>query len=269
MTTGFEQIIYEKKDRIAIITFNRPEKLNSMTRLMMDEIYTAIDDAEKDDGIRVLVFTGAGNEAFSTGADVNMLANWAVSIREESGKTGIRNIPTPTHGSPIPCYIWEHVEKPTIAAINGVAAGMGGVTAYACDIRVASARARFPLIYNRRALVVSGESWFLPRLIGLGPTMHHLLLSDEISAEQALRLGLVTALFPPEDLMKETLKIAERIAKGPRVAMKFTKKAVYNGLTMDFLTAMNWIGYYRAVAGHAGEFEEGTKAFLEKRDPQF
>lgn len=266
---AYEKILYEVKDGIALITLNNPKTLNAISNQMHDEIIDALTKAGKDEDIRVIMFTGAGDRAFSSGAEVQNLAANAEKFKERGATPGIKYIPTPGRSSPIPCWMWENVDKPTIAAVNGVVAGMGGVIAYACDIRIASEKARFAHIYNRRALVCSGETWFLPRFMGLAPAMAHILLADETSAEEALRYNMVYKVVPHEKLMEESMAVARKLADGPRVALKFSRKAIYKGLNLDLLDAMEWVGYFRAMAGYAGEFEEGSKAFLEKRKPQF
>jgi enoyl-CoA hydratase/carnithine racemase len=169
----------------------------------------------------------------------------------------------------MPRYMAERVKKPVIAAINGVAAGAGYGLAMASDIRIATPEARFAHIYLRRALVPSAETWWLPRLIGIGPALYHILMSDEMGAEEALRLGLLIKIVPSQDLLPEAMAIANKIAEGPPVATMYAKMAVYNAMTMTFPEAMEFVGSVRQLAFPAGEFAEGTRSFLEKRKPVF
>jgi enoyl-CoA hydratase/carnithine racemase len=139
----------------------------------------------------------------------------------------------------------------------------------ASDIRIGTPAARFAHIYLRRALVPSAETWWLPRLIGLGPALYHILMSDSMDAEEALRLGLLIKIVPPENLLSEATAIANKIAEGPPMATMFAKMAAYNAMNMTFEDAMEYVGTIRQAIIPVGEFAEGTRSFLEKRKPVF
>jgi 2-(1,2-epoxy-1,2-dihydrophenyl)acetyl-CoA isomerase len=268
MTQNYAQLIYDKVGPVAVVTFNRPEKLNAMNEIMNAELGQVFADVQKDDSVRVLVLTGAGR-AFCSGEDVNNIYRGSVAQRERLSATGVKNIPTPVAASPMPRLMHETVQKPVIAAVNGVAAGAGYGMALASDFRFASTEARFAHIYLRRALVASAETFWLPKLVGLGNALYHVLMADEIDAEEAYRIGLVQKLLPPEKLMEETMSAAERIAAGPAVAQRFTKMAMERGLLSTYKETMEFVGWARALAAGAGEVQEGSRAFLEKRQPNF
>lgn len=261
-------IQFEKVGPVAVLTFNRPDRLNAFAPDMEEEMFDAMLDAQHDNAVRVLVLTGAGH-AFSSGEDVRVIAAGNQRQRELSSGGGLRNIPTPSPASPHGRFLKDNVEKPVIAAVNGVAAGGGYALALAADVRIASTQARFAHIYLRRALVTSAEVWYLPRLIGLGPAMHHILLRDDINAEEALRLNLVSKVVEPESLMPEAMAMAHRIAQGPPVATRLTKKAIYKGMFATYTETMEYVSWARAIAAASGEVTEGANAFLEKRSPNY
>ncbi|MGE0540586.1 MAG: enoyl-CoA hydratase/isomerase family protein [Dehalococcoidia bacterium] len=259
----YENVIYERNQRTAIVTLNRPEKLNSLSREMQAEVRHAFLKAEHDPDVRVIVLTGEGR-GFCTGADVRDLDVGARRMAEKNGAA-----PNPAAGNPVPRFFHDEVKKPIVAAINGVVAGMGYSMAVGAEIKIASEQARFAHIYLRRALVTSGEVWFLPRLIGLTDAFWHILLSEDITAEQALQYRLVNKVVPHDKLMDETLAVCRILEEKPPLALQYTKQAIWRGLDLSYNDTMEYIGYARAIVGQAGEFAEGTRAFLEKRQPVF
>jgi enoyl-CoA hydratase len=263
MGPNFDEILFEVKDRVATITMNRPEKLNSLTPGMEDQLKINFKQCQDDDNIRVLILTGAGERGFCSGFDVNNLID--VEGKPKVVKPG-QTIPTPSPSNHVPRFMFSTVEKPVIAAINGVAAGEGYCLALASDIRFASENARFVHVYLRRALVGSGETWWLPRLIGLGPAMYHILSADEIDAEEALHLNLISKLVPADKLYEETFAFAQRLAAMDPTTMKFTKKAIRKGLTMDYESTMEWAGYFRRIANPSGAGLAAMEGFLAKKE---
>jgi 2-(1,2-epoxy-1,2-dihydrophenyl)acetyl-CoA isomerase len=269
MAESYELILYEEIGKVARVTFNRPEKLNAMNATMNAELGDVFRAVQENDGVRVLVLTGAGR-AFSSGEDVNNIYRGSVAASERLAPSDkVKSVRTPGAASPIPRLMHDTVEKPVIAAVNGVAAGAGYGLALAADIRIASTEARFAHIYLRRAMVASAETYWLPKFVGLGNALYHVLTADDLSAEEAYRIGLVQKLVAPEALMDETMAVAERIADGPPVAQKFTKMAMEKGILTTYEETMEFVGWARAVAGPSGETREGSRAFLEKRKPDF
>ena len=269
-TRELEKVIYSKEDGIATILLNDPRTLNAFSGTMREELEWSFLDAEKDPAIAAIIVSGAGERAFSSGATRDMEGIEradAQAAAQASG--GVKDIPKPGSASPFPQWMWRNIDKPVVAAVNGVCAGMGGVTALAADIRIMSSSARFAHVYNRRGMVCSGETWFLPRYMGFGNAMYHILIADDTYPEEALRLGLVSKVVAPDKLMEEARAIAEKLRDGPPVATRLTKKAIRLGQSWDFHTAMDWVGAARAVAAASGEAREGNRAFVEKRAANF
>ncbi len=255
----YVDIIYEKRGRVAVLTMNRPDTLNALWPGMEEEMRVCWRDFNSDDEARVLVLTGSGR-GFCSGEDVQ----WLRKIREESSGPGT----TPPRSSGLPQDLMELVEKPVIAAVNGPAGGAGFGLALASDIRIAGESAAFHCIYLRRGLVCSCEVWFLPRMMGLGPAVHKILLGEKIDATEALQYHLVSEVVPDAQLMDRTMEIAQRLAAGPPAALKFTKKALQRALVSDLRSTMEYVSYARS-ASSPQEVEEGGLAFVEKRAPQW
>ncbi len=264
MTYTYQDAIFEKEDGIATLTLNLPERLNALSVGIREALLRAVDDVAQDDDTRVLIITGAGR-AFCSGADVRGLAGEA-EIR--SGEVGRKGIMGPLS---LPVLRITRLEKPVIAAVNGVAAGGGFGLAMACDIRIASENARFISVFVRRALPVEwGLSYFLPRAVGLSKALEIMWTGDAIDAREAERIGLVSKVVPADDLMKETRALAAKLAKGPPIAIELIKRATYVGLDSNNLASQ--LGYETYVAGvciRTEDFREGVKSFLEKREAEF
>lgn len=263
-------LLFEKDGPIATVTLNRPEKLNAWSPELEEGLFGAFKDCQADDSIRAVILTGAGDRAFSSGEDVAVLGR-SNERRNQAGPgpASVRSIRPPEPASFYIPRTYQVLEKPVIAAVNGIAAGGGYGLALGADIRIASENATFVHVYPRRGLVASAEVWYLPRLIGVGPALFHLLLADEISADEALKLGLVSKVVPREQLMPEAMVLAQRLADGPAMALRLTKRAVWQGLRSTVNETLDFVGWARTVAGPSGEASEGVRAFLEKRKPDF
>lgn len=263
----YEHIIYETSEHIATITFNFPEKLNAMDRIMSRELHEALKDVQDDSSVRVLILTGAGR-GFCSGADVRSFR--PDSHKEHAAGEGEQKYYTqPMPSSPMPRYMHDTVRKPVISAINGVAAGAGYGMALASDLRIASRHASFSHVYLRRALIPSAELWWLQRLVGIERARYLLYTNRDINAQEAYDLGLVLKVVDHDDLMKETRAIAGEIAAGPPVATQWAKVLFDYALNADYDETQYMSGLARGLAQPAGEFSEGTRAFLEKRKPNF
>ncbi len=265
--SDYEHIIYEVSQHVATITFNHPEKLNAMDRVMSQELQEVLPRVQADSGVRVLVLTGAGR-GFCSGADVR-------SFRPESYKEHMagpgeqRYYQQPGPSSPMPRFMHDTVKKPVISAINGVAAGAGLGMALASDLRLASSKASFSCVYLRRALIPSAELWWLQRLIGIQQARYLLYLNRDIDAHEALRLGLTLNVTEPEQLMETAMAMASEIAAGPPVATQWAKVLFDKALDLNYDETQYLSGLARSISQPAGEFAEGTKSFLEKRAPHF
>jgi 2-(1,2-epoxy-1,2-dihydrophenyl)acetyl-CoA isomerase len=260
-----DHLIYTKDEGIATITLNRPQKLNAFTPDMYQGLLQMITDAADDDDVRVLVITGRGR-AFCVGADVKRL---------EQGLAKRNNLHVPKEAtaesvSKILTLPLQRMEKPVIAAINGIAAGGGLDAACACDIRIASEKATFSSVFVRRGIVPTmGGTYFLPRLVGIDKACEMIWTGELVDAEEADRIGLVTSVVPHDELEAAVEELALKIASGPPLAIKESKRLIYSGLNMDLESAlMDVIRAYTAL-GLSEDHREALRAFLEKREPVF
>ncbi|HYO50476.1 MAG TPA: enoyl-CoA hydratase-related protein [Chloroflexia bacterium] len=255
----YETILYTLDEGVLTITLNRPDVLNAFNRQMTSEIQDALKKAERDSTVRCIVFTGAGR-AFSSGEDLK--------ARTAEGNSDFGSTLRDRY-NPIVLKM-RNIEKPVLGSINGVAAGAGCSIALACDMRIASEKARFIEVFVRVGLVPdSGSSFFLPRLVGLGKALEMAFLGDEVGAEEALRLGLVNRVVPPEELESATRELALRLAKGPTKAIGLAKRAMNRALHMDLEQILDYEVYAQETAGASADHKEGLAAFAEKRSPNF
>jgi enoyl-CoA hydratase len=254
----FKATIFEVKDGIAYLKFNRPEVLNAINHDMINELSYVIDLAEKDESIKCVILTGMG-KAFIAGADIDMLnrstpkegRDWVVF-----GHNLINKI--------------EHLDKPVIAAVNGFCIGGGNEIAIACDFRIASTKAKFgqPEV-NLGIIPGYGGTQRLPRLVGKGMGKYLIMTGEIVDAQEALRIGMVEKLVEPEELMTTVEKIARTImAKAPK-AIELAKRSVNYGLNMDMISSTQYEIEAYAVSFGTEDRVEGTKAFLEKRKADF
>lgn len=258
----YEDLILEKEDSFAILTLNRPEKLNAVTVEMREQLQKVVEEVRNDDEINVLIITGAGR-GFCSGADLS-----ATAAQLASGGQIPRWLRLD------PAWGWlralRELNKPTIAAVNGIAAGVGFSLALMCDIIFASEQARFSAIWVKRALVPDGgATYLLPRIVGTGKALELMLTGDIIDAKEAERLGLVNRIVPHQDLMKEAKELAKKLAKGPPIAIELTKRGVYNALQNNLEQQVDFENYAQAICLGSEDFMEGATAFLQKREPVF
>ncbi len=265
---NYETIILEKKENIATITLNRPDRLNAITPQMTQELLSAFDDVDEDDEMRILVLTGAGR-GFCAGADVGGMGGGAQ--RETSATRGteeLRQGLIRSAGSVIPKL--HKMQKPTIAMVNGAAVGAGFDIALTCDLRVGSENARFMNAFVRIGLFPGwGGTWLYPRVMGLGKALEYLYTGDFIEAKEAERLGVLNRLVPADELEKETMSLARKIADGPPISLKLMKLQVYKGLGMDLDTALQMAAACETITLSSEDHKEGVAAFREKRKPVF
>lgn len=266
MSDRFEQIRYEVTGHVATLTLNRPEKLNARTPTMLREIGEALDIAERDRNVRVLVVTGAGR-AFCAGADVAAWNERIATGDDEGGAVSKYEYNEYRHGLHKRLYAFP---KPTIAAVNGYCIGAGTDFALACDLRLCGESARFAMAYIRRGLLADeGGAWLLPRLVGRQAAAELLFTGRMIDAQEAVRLGLALRTVPDADLMPEAMNLAGEIAKGAPVAMMFMKRALVEGDTQSLGQHLDLVSYFMSVVNATEDIAEGMRAFVEKRDPEF
>ena len=281
---GHQYIKVDVEDRVMIITMDDPKTRNAIGDEMLAEISTQIDRLEKDPDLRCLVLTGK-DPAFCSGANVRGMAK-AVEEDEAAGKKKeLPEKPWDAVGEREndPDYFEETVEgvravpvrlsrlqKPSIAAVNGYAMGLGLGIALSCDIRFSSDNAGFSETFIMRGLIpADGSCWQLPRMIGLSNTFMLQYTGDRIDPDTALRMGLISRICPHEKLMEETIEFAKRIANGPTYSMGVIKWLVQRSLEVDFETSMRFAGVAQTVARDTHDHKEGVQAFIEKRKPNY
>lgn len=266
---NYQAIILDKKENVATITLNRPEKMNAITPQMTEELIAALDDVDADAEMRVLVITGAGR-GFCSGADIGGMGGGA-----ERGSTGaarnaedLRQGLIQSAGRVMPKI--QKFQKPTIAMVNGAAVGAGFDITLACDLRTGSENARFMNAFVRIGLFPGwGGTWLYPRVMGLGKALEYLYTGDFIEAEEAEKLGILNRLVPAGELEKETMALARKIANGPPIAIKLMKLQVYKGLGMDLETALQMAAACETITLTSEDHREGVAAFREKRPAKF
>jgi 2-(1,2-epoxy-1,2-dihydrophenyl)acetyl-CoA isomerase len=263
----YQSILYEKEDGVAIITLNRPDKLNALDAGILQEMARALEDVGKDDETKALIITGAGR-GFCSGIDLTAEIS-GVDPKQPGINRTVRIEPSVSLGWAV--HQLRNLIKPTIAAVNGVTAGAGFSIASICDIRIASEDARFSAVFVRRGLVPdNGLTYFLPRIVGTAKALELMWTGDMIDVVEAERIGLVTKVVPQSDLLPVAKELAMRFAKGPSVAIELTKRMVYNGLeTDDFASQLGYETLAQNICAQTEDVEEGRRSFLEKRDPIF
>lgn len=253
-----ENILLERRGRVALITINRPDKLNALNIKTRQETAEALDELRADDSVRVVVITGAGGKAFVAGADINEFAG-RTAVQQRSVMKA-KSIFTATEDFP----------RPIIAMIDGFCLGGGCELALSCDLRIASDKSRFgqPEI-NLGIIPGGGGTQRLTRLVGEGKAMQMILTGEMIDAQEALRIGLVNEVLPAEQLEARTFEIAEKIAEKSPVALAMAKAAVKNAARMNLREGLDAEIDLFALCFSSEDKEEGVRAFLEKRKPDF
>lgn len=260
---AYECLLYEVKDRIATLTLNRPERLNALGGTLREDLFDALHKATSDDGVRVLVITGAGR-GFCSGGDVK-----SMSERDKAGSGyTIKEKIQPSRDASVLAI--RDCPKPVIAAVNGAAAGAGFNLALCCDMRIASRAAKFSQAFVKRGLHPDwGGTWFLPRVVGTAKACELIFTGDTIDADEALRLGIVNAVVPAEELMTRTYDLAKKIADGPPVAIRLAKRAIYHNQNCDLRMGLEYETYAQNTCRDTEDSKEGVRAFVEKRAPNF
>jgi len=264
---AYDRILYEEKDGVAKVIMKRPEKLNALDMQIAEEMIQALNRVKMNNELKVLILSGAGN-AFCSGADLSTKER-VTSLEPASLARAIKLEPFVRIGYLIK-YLYE-LEKPIIAAVNGVATGAGLSLALAADVRVAGRSARFSAIFARRGLVPdTGTIYFLPRLVGKERALQMMWSGEMVSGEEAGRIGLVTHVVGDEEVMQKAEEIAKGLAAGPSVIIEAIKKACRLGEETGSLDAvMAAEGYLQELAYKTRDYKEGVEAFLEKRNPVF
>jgi enoyl-CoA hydratase len=255
----FKYIIYEKSEGVATITINRPEALNAFSAEVVSEILQAIEDVKADESVRVVVLTGAGERAFSAGADIKAMKGMNALKARELSQMGERL-----------CSALENLEKPVIAAINGYALGGGLEVAMACDIRLASENARMGQTEINIGLIPGwGGTQRLTRLIGATKAKELIFTGKMIDAKTAEQLGLVNMVVPQDKFRETVRQFALELAQKAPVALKVAKALINKGaeISLDAAIALEREGF--GVVASTEDLQEGVSAFIEKRKPVF
>ena len=255
-----EQLLFEVHDMVATLTLNRPEKLNAFTLEMIDAWADALEECQRNDEIHVIVVTGAGR-AFCSGGDL-------LEMRQRIDETPEQQKD----------FIWKHVhriprtleqlDKPVIAAVNGVANGAGMDMALMCDLRFAAEGARFAEGYVKLGLVPGdGGAYFLPRLVGTAKALELLWTGDPVEAEEARTLGIVNQVLPPDELLDYTYAFAQRLVNSPVLAIRAIKRLVYQGQRSDLNSSLDAVSSLMAITGSSQDHRDAVQAITDRRKP--
>ena len=271
-----EVVLYDKKNTgVALITLNRPDRLNAITGELTARLKEKIDDACKDDDVKVIVLTGAGR-GFSAGADMDGLSTISDSGSMDGDES--KDKPEQREYATNGLAEWEgtysyfpSVPKPIIAAINGPAAGVGLIMSLYCDMRLASDKAVFSTAFSKRGLIAEwGVGWILPRIIGVAHTMDIMLTARKFDGREAERIGLVNKCFDDENFMENVLAYAEDVAKNvsPR-SVQIMKRQIYTALDEGIKANLESSLQEMLKSFDSEDFKEGVRHFVEKRAPNF
>ncbi len=255
----YQYLLYQVQAGVCTITLNRPEVYNALSPALIQEITQAFEQAKEDESIRVVVLTGAGDKAFSSGADLKKGLDGSTSLGESLRKNynpmilAIRNLP-----------------KPVICRLNGIAAGAGCSLALACDMIIASETAKMSQIFISIGLIVdAGSSFFLPKLVGSQKAFELCSTGRVVEAQECLSLGLVNSVVAEEDLDTAVAKMATQYANAPTLAIGLLKKVLNQSYNSSLEEMLELEAIHQDLAGKTHDFGEGVMAFLQKRKPQF
>ncbi|MCZ6871293.1 MAG: enoyl-CoA hydratase/isomerase family protein [Gammaproteobacteria bacterium] len=260
---SYKVLNFDREEHVAVVTLNRPEKLNALGRELQAELHDALDEAKNDDNIRVLVITGAGR-GFCSGADLT---------------GGPREEHTPTQAELLDNFGWVgrqalalyHFDKPVIAAVNGVAAGAGMSLSLACDMRVGSENTRFKTVFIERNLSPdSGMSFFLPRIVGVSRAADLIYTSRMVLADEAYRMGLLDRLVAHDNLVEEAVALANQMTQWPPLALRSAKRVLQHNVEAKLEDALQYELYGLSFGRKAtNDAKESRRAFVEKRVPKY
>jgi len=258
-----DDVLYDASDGIATITLNRPASLNALLPEMNDRVPELVAQAEADDAVRVIVLTGAGN-AFSAGADLKLMGR-----PDRLGRSALVGRQRTLHGAAVVEGLLRR-EKPMLAAVNGVAAGMACSFVLACDFAIAADTARFAFSFVKVGFIPdSGCTYLLPRRVGLANAQRICLTAEPVGAADALRLGLVSEVVPAEQLAAHARAVAATIAALPPHAVRLARGLLERAVGADFRQAVEAEAVAQGILGETADHQEAVRAFVEKRRPVF
>jgi 2-(1,2-epoxy-1,2-dihydrophenyl)acetyl-CoA isomerase len=271
---NYEVLIYDKVDKVAKITLNRPERMNALDHQIQQELAEAVEQAGRDDDVRAVVLTGAGR-GFCAGADFRYheVREGVIDVAEAGeprGRGGLEIGRIPDLLGQGVILRLHNMDKPTIAMVNGAAAGAGFDLALACDMRIGSEKARFIMSFTRIGVPPGeGGCWTLPRVVGLPKAFEIIFTGDPIEAEEAYRIGLLNRLVPGERLEEEAMGLARKLAQGPPIAHRLEKLMIHRGLDSSLESALAFGSACVSIALQSEDHVEGVAAFAAKRQPIF
>jgi len=271
---AYRALILEREGPVAIITLNRPDAGNSFDFRLMEEVDAVLREVAKDKSVRAVILTGAG-KYFSTGINLTMFTDAKGMVEKDGGvEDKITDDADRTYGkgTPVAAVIrMRSMNKPVIAAINGPTVGAALSLVLGCDIRIASDKARFSMIFVKRGIAAdTGGSFTLPRAVGVAKACEMILTGDMIDAAEAERIGLVNRVVPHDDLMKAAKELATKIAKNPPLAVAMAKADIYKAMEeKDIIKQMKHEEKTQEVLINTEDFMEAATAFMEKREPVF
>ncbi len=259
----YQSFIYEVKDGIATVRLNDPDKLNALSFQTYEELERLTGELAQDEMVKVLVLTGSG-KGFCSGGSVDEIIGKLVQMRGDSLYRFTR----------MTCNVvknMRNLKRPIIAAVNGIAAGAGAMLALASDFRILSDRAKFAFLFVKVGLSGAdmGALYLLPKIVGQGKAIELLFLGDTVDAQEAYRIGLATRVVPHEELLKEAYELARRLKEGPLYALGVTKELLNSEADMDLEAALEIEAKTQARCMETPDFQEGYRAFIEKRPPVF
>jgi enoyl-CoA hydratase/carnithine racemase len=256
-------LLYTVTNGIATLTLNRPERLNALGGTLREDLHDAMLRATTDPLVRAIVLTGAGR-GFCSGGDVKAMDE----ARHARAERPVLDRVAPLRDRVL--LAMRDAPQPIIAAVNGAAAGAGMNLALGCDIRLASTAARFGQTFVKRGLHPDwGGTYFLPRHVGMAKACELIFTGEMVDAAEALRLGLVSAVYPPDELLPAAYELAGKIAAGPPLAIRLAKRALYHNQGADLRAALEFETFAQNVCAETEDAREGIRAFVEKRPARF
>ncbi|MBI5968005.1 MAG: enoyl-CoA hydratase [Deltaproteobacteria bacterium] len=258
----YRSIIYKKENGVATIILNRPRALNALNAELIEELLDSVRQAAEDKEVKVLILTGAGR-AFSFGADISEFSQ----VQEKPGKNSTWDLLLKSQEI---IRLLSGMPKPTIAALNGFATGLGLDLAMACDLRIAAERAKLGEAFVSMGLIPDGGgTFFLPRLVGFARAAEMIFRGEPLSATEAERIGLINRVVPNQELEKSTKELAGKLAKGPSLAIGLATQVLWKNLQADLDSALKFAAESQKTCLESEDHREAVKAFLEKRNPVF